>query len=399
MRKVKRPNFKKILVNDNATTEDIIIEVMDVVKKSDPKDILGFIQKNKITPTYEGLSKLWTWVKDNVEYEADEADDQAIQTANYTFYKKEDGTDCKSFTVFMAKCFECLGLKYKVRFAGYTHSAGEITHVYPIAILPNGQNVIMDAVWNKFDKEKKISTKKDFIMSKIYRVSGASASVGNIFQNLKTFFSNATIGKFSIMFMHAFFPSDIPLVKGSRTQIKVAKGQKALKFLLKKYPFNDNKLVEKMRKAIKTKIGVYPEDYFRKIYAKAKPVPVAPTSHNVTDGTTTGRRGVNGAIGEPVTTATATLIVGLVSAVIPLFLSVINKESGADMTKDDVLINDEELLNDTTMQSTGEGSSDDYKESRARTDNSNSGGADADSNNKQMMYVVGFGVLGYLAFK
>lgn len=52
--------------------------------------------------------------------------------------------DCKSYTMFIASCLHCLGIPCKVRFVNFD-GGNQYTHVYPVAIDEQGQEIIMDA--------------------------------------------------------------------------------------------------------------------------------------------------------------------------------------------------------------------------------------------------------------
>lgn len=52
--------------------------------------------------------------------------------------------DCKSYTMFIASCLHCLGIPCKVRFVNFD-GGSQYTHVYPVAIDEQGNEIIMDA--------------------------------------------------------------------------------------------------------------------------------------------------------------------------------------------------------------------------------------------------------------
>lgn len=316
MEKVKRPNYSKILVKEKADTDDILKEVLAAIKETNANDIKPFLRQQKITADDQGMQKLWNWCKKNIKYKEDDSENQAIQNANYTFYEKRKGTDCKSFTVFMCKCFEALNLPYTVRFAGYSKRDGQITHVYPIVHLKGSHDVIMDAVWYKFNSQKRFSKNKDYNMAKIYRVSGTAIG-NNIFQKAGDFIKSKTIGKFAALFLYAYYP--YPLIKGSPTARKVEKSRKALSFFKKNPVLSEAKTDDLIRKAIKVSIKMTPEEYFKSVVEGKK---------------------VTG-IGVVVAT-----VVTIVSALVPLFIAIINKQSGANLTKEDVVPNEEEIRED-----------------------------------------------------
>ena len=52
--------------------------------------------------------------------------------------------DCKSYTMFIASCLHCCGIPCIVRFVNFD-GGDQYTHVYPVAIDENGNEIIMDA--------------------------------------------------------------------------------------------------------------------------------------------------------------------------------------------------------------------------------------------------------------
>ena len=52
--------------------------------------------------------------------------------------------DCKSYTMFIASCLHCLGIPCIVRFVNFD-GGDQYTHVYPVAIDENGNEIVMDA--------------------------------------------------------------------------------------------------------------------------------------------------------------------------------------------------------------------------------------------------------------
>lgn len=387
---VKKPKYKKILVTADADTADIMRDVLAVIRDTNPNDIKDFIRKERIKANFEGLHQLWDWVKQNVVYKEDDSEDQAIQTANYTYWERNKGTDCKSFTVFMCKCFEVLNIPYTVRFAAYSHSNGNFVHVYPIAHLKGSGNVIMDAVWTKFNSQKKYTKTKDFKMAQTYNVSGTQ-EVGNIvdwvkdrINKLKSWFKDKTINKVSMGFIHAFYP--FVVTDGTKSAGKIKRSKKGLEWILKNSPMSRAVTLEIIRRGIYDHIKATPEDFWYAALGVQKPTDMKPTQqgHEPSYGEptdNTGRRGLSGAIGcvDPITCVA--LITGVCAAILPLVKVIVNKGSGAEITKEDMIPNTEEMKADTKLNKT---------EANNQTDNS--GGGNEGSNgtpekDNTMMYL------------
>jgi predicted transglutaminase-like cysteine proteinase len=125
-------------------------------------------------PTRASLRELWRFVKYEIQYKEDPDGKQYVQYPSRLWYNRQG--DCKSFTLFIVSVLQNLGVPYTIRFTRY--EAGAVTHVYPVAHLPEG-DVILDAVWTSFDSEKtyygkaqnfKFQKKKN--MAEIYALKG-----------------------------------------------------------------------------------------------------------------------------------------------------------------------------------------------------------------------------------
>lgn len=74
-----------------------------------------------------------------------------VDRPGYQFVKSParllaDGTgDCKSFTLFIASCLHCLGIRHTIRFVNFD-GGRQYTHVYPVAYDEEGREIVLDAV-------------------------------------------------------------------------------------------------------------------------------------------------------------------------------------------------------------------------------------------------------------
>lgn len=144
-----------------------IIRLMMQVEKSDRDDVQEFAKQ--FAPNKAGLKALYDFVNQNFAYQADPLYNQWVQTPSYLWHSKQG--DCKSYTVFISNVLHWMGLKRIIRFANYT-GGRTVKHVYPIAILPTGERVVMDVVYEKetpsrggFNIEKPTHYQKDRILN------------------------------------------------------------------------------------------------------------------------------------------------------------------------------------------------------------------------------------------
>ena len=164
---ISKPNGAKVLLTKDGNTDDIIDAVLDVVGdvRAQTRDFSRQFSRDKV-----GLQQLWRWVKQNIRYKEDPLGVQWVREPARLWHDKVG--DCKSYTVFIVSVLENMGLDYYIRFSNTERKGSKIVnHVYPVAIL-NGQEVIVDAVYNFFNAEAPWYFVKDYTMSEIYRLSG-----------------------------------------------------------------------------------------------------------------------------------------------------------------------------------------------------------------------------------
>lgn len=165
---ISKPNGAKVLLTKDGNTDDIIDAVLDVVGdvRAQTREFSRQFSRDKA-----GLQQLWRWVKNNIRYKEDPLGVQWVREPARLWHDKVG--DCKSYTVFIVSVLENMGLDYYIRFSNTERKGSKIVnHVYPVAILPNGQEVIVDAVYNFFNSEAPWYYIKDYSMSEIYRLSG-----------------------------------------------------------------------------------------------------------------------------------------------------------------------------------------------------------------------------------
>lgn len=168
---IHSPKGKQVLLKKGGSTADIMEAVLDAIPgvKSQTS---GFARQ--FTPDRAGMQKLWYWVRQNIQYKEDPFGVQWVREPARLFHDKVG--DCKSFTVFIVSVLENMGLQYRVRFSNTETPGGKIVnHVYPIAVMPDGTDIIVDAVYSRFNAEKRFFYAKDYTMSDIYRLSGIGA--------------------------------------------------------------------------------------------------------------------------------------------------------------------------------------------------------------------------------
>ena len=154
------------------------------VADADNADIIRTIEKNyseavrltdrtawnfKGNTVEKSARNIWQFLRTQIAYVADPVSKQKIKMPNRLLL---DGKgDCKSFALFTAAILANLGLPVSFRYASYNILNSTPTHVYVTTKDETGKEIIIDAVWPKFNDEKKYSYKRDIPMT-VYTLSG-----------------------------------------------------------------------------------------------------------------------------------------------------------------------------------------------------------------------------------
>ncbi len=164
----RKYHFKK----RNYSTDDIVKLVLwgDKRVKHDTEEFAKAIPATK-----EGMRMLFDFIVEHIKYKQDPKGSQWVRSPARTWDDRHEGSDCKSWTLLITSVLQNLGLSYIIRFTAYKSPLfggnPKPTHVYPIAILPTGEQVIVDPVWHVqegglFNTEKPYKHKVDHKMKK-----------------------------------------------------------------------------------------------------------------------------------------------------------------------------------------------------------------------------------------
>jgi hypothetical protein len=152
----------------NGYNSDIIQTIINQVPAAAAQTVQLAKYFKAATPK-ETASKIWHFLKNNVQYKAD-GEDQNIKLPARLLL---DGSgDCKSYTLFTAAILENLKLPYTIRFTSYSANP-QPSHVYVVT-----PSAIIDAVYNRFNAEKPFTFKKNYNM-KIQSINGPGSCYEN----------------------------------------------------------------------------------------------------------------------------------------------------------------------------------------------------------------------------
>lgn len=129
-------------------------------------------EKFRGNTTLDTAQNIWNFLKRKIKYQKDDEENQDIRLPNRFV---SDGTgDCKSYSLFTACILANLGLPVTFRYTSYSGSTTP-THVYVYTNDSDGNKIIIDGVYNRFNAEKKFTHKKDYRM-KVSSLSGVGES-------------------------------------------------------------------------------------------------------------------------------------------------------------------------------------------------------------------------------
>ncbi len=123
----------------------------------------------------ETCKNLWQFVYDHIAYKKDEDGKEQVRSPARTWHDRHNtdengkpkGVDCDCMTVFIVSCLCNLKIgNIYLRITKY--SEDHFQHIYPIVILPNGKQITIDCVVNRFNYEEPYTQKKDTIMDLEY---------------------------------------------------------------------------------------------------------------------------------------------------------------------------------------------------------------------------------------
>lgn len=107
--------------------------------KEQPREIVNDLRGLDIDTQ---CMSIFAYLVEHTQYKLDEAGKQFIKSPARLL--KDGCGDCKSLTMFISCCLHCLGIKHIIRFVNFDGGT-QFTHVYPIAIDENGNEIILDA--------------------------------------------------------------------------------------------------------------------------------------------------------------------------------------------------------------------------------------------------------------
>jgi len=148
-------------VKMGASVSDTVEVIPEIVRKT-AWQVKNFVkQELDGLPLEEACKKLWWWVKLHIKYKKDDRGKEQVRSPRRLIHDGEGDCDC--MTTFIHCCLHVLGVKKLIRRITEYDNLGYFQHIYTLVPYKN-KFIIMDTVWNDFNKEKKYTKKEDYTM-------------------------------------------------------------------------------------------------------------------------------------------------------------------------------------------------------------------------------------------
>jgi hypothetical protein len=161
-----------ILVKQNANNSELQRAIEAVIPAA-TKQAASIADRYKGKNEAETCKKIFDYLKNNINYKADGAN-QAVRLPSGLMRTAQG--DCKSYSVFTSAILSNLGIPHKLVYASYDPKDPTPTHIY---VMTNS-GCIIDAVYGKFNAEKKATYKKYKDMNISYISGMNKRRIGNM---------------------------------------------------------------------------------------------------------------------------------------------------------------------------------------------------------------------------
>lgn len=140
------------IVKRNATNSELQRAIEAAIPQA-TKQAATFADRYRGKDEIETCKKIFDYLKNNINYKADGADQQVRLPSG--LMRTAQG-DCKSYSVFTSAVLSKLGIPHKLVYASYDPKDPTPSHIYVMT----DKGCIIDAVYGKFNAEKKATYKK-----------------------------------------------------------------------------------------------------------------------------------------------------------------------------------------------------------------------------------------------
>ena len=160
------------VVKRNATNSDLQSAIEAAIPTA-VKQMKQRSQEFKGATEQETCKKIFDYLKNQINYKAD-GPEQMVKLPSGLIRTRQG--DCKSYSVFTSAILTNLGIPHKLVYASYDPQDSTPTHIYVVT----NKGCIIDAVYGKFNAEKKTSNKKYKNMNISYISGIKPRRIGNM---------------------------------------------------------------------------------------------------------------------------------------------------------------------------------------------------------------------------
>lgn len=153
------PKNKKTIITENGLNRDIITAIHKALPKA-KEEVKNVAIKFKGNTRLQTAQNIWNYLK-TLKYIKDPAGYQFIKLPRKL---ASSYGDCKSYSLLTAAILQNLELPVVFRYASYDDNDPTPSHVYVVTKDENGKEIIIDGVYNKFNKEVPYKHKTDYTM-------------------------------------------------------------------------------------------------------------------------------------------------------------------------------------------------------------------------------------------
>lgn len=165
---------QKMFIKSDAEVTDIISVILKADQRS--KEFTArFAPFLRGSSPEQTLKNVWSFVRKYIRYEKDRSGDERIKSPGKTWEDKYG--DCKSMSVMVGSLLKNLGFRYFYRVAFYDKDNPEQGHIYPVAILPGGEMIVVDAVHYVFDEEVEFWRASDYDPETGKKIAGKATAI------------------------------------------------------------------------------------------------------------------------------------------------------------------------------------------------------------------------------
>lgn len=155
------PAFKNSLITGDGYNSDIITTLNSQFGTAVAQCSEARFSGNNLR---EKGRAIYNYLRNTVKYKKDPEGRQLIQLPSRLINGTGKG-DCKSLALAAAAFMYCNGFRnVRLRYTSYKENDSTPTHVYAVGSDENGRDIIIDAVYNRFNKEVPYKFKKDYKM-------------------------------------------------------------------------------------------------------------------------------------------------------------------------------------------------------------------------------------------